>query len=143
MRFGLKWPLLPLPHSRISSYCYWKGKVMLCTLNKDKKEEIWPSPMTKAPTPTEMSKGQVTTQTTSQKSSIKQRYYYNNIIVKSCKIKFLTNISRNMWYFAESCLCPNNKWFQPFWWIIEVFLKRHGDVLCIHIIFQSYRIKNS
>ena len=31
------------------------------------------SPMTKAPTPTEMSKGQVTTQTTPQKSSIKQR----------------------------------------------------------------------
>ena len=29
--------------------------------------------MTKAPTPTEMSKGQVTTQTTPQKSSIKQR----------------------------------------------------------------------
>ena len=25
---------------------------------QDKKEEIWPSPMTKAPTPTEMSKGQ-------------------------------------------------------------------------------------
>ena len=25
---------------------------------RDKKEEIWPSPMTKAPTPTEMSKGQ-------------------------------------------------------------------------------------
>ena len=25
---------------------------------KDKKEEIWPSPMTKVPTPTEMSKGQ-------------------------------------------------------------------------------------
>ena len=25
---------------------------------KEKKEEIWPSPMTKAPTPTEMSKGQ-------------------------------------------------------------------------------------
>ena len=25
---------------------------------KDKKEEIWPIPMTKAPTPTEMSKGQ-------------------------------------------------------------------------------------
>ena len=29
--------------------------------------------MTKAPTPTEMAKGQVTTQTTPQKSSIKQR----------------------------------------------------------------------
>ena len=29
--------------------------------------------MTKAPTPTEMSKGQVTTQTTPQQSSIKQR----------------------------------------------------------------------
>ena len=29
--------------------------------------------MTKAPTPTEISKGEVTTQTTSQKSSIKQR----------------------------------------------------------------------
>ena len=40
---------------------------------KDKKEEIWPSPMTKPPTPTEMSKGQVTTQTTPQKSSIKQQ----------------------------------------------------------------------
>ena len=26
--------------------------------SEDKKEEIWPSPMTKAPTPTEMSKGQ-------------------------------------------------------------------------------------
>ena len=26
--------------------------------NKDKKEEIWPSPMTKAPTPKEMAKGQ-------------------------------------------------------------------------------------
>ena len=26
--------------------------------DKDKKEEIWLSPMTKAPTPTEMSKGQ-------------------------------------------------------------------------------------
>ena len=26
-------------------------------ISKDKKEEIWPSPMTKAPTPTEMSKG--------------------------------------------------------------------------------------
>ena len=26
--------------------------------NEDKKEEIWPSPMTKAPIPTEMSKGQ-------------------------------------------------------------------------------------
>ena len=25
---------------------------------EDKKEEIWPSPMTKAPIPTEMSKGQ-------------------------------------------------------------------------------------
>ena len=36
-------------------------------LNDDKKEEIWPSPMTKAPTPTEMSKGQVTTQTAPQK----------------------------------------------------------------------------
>ena len=39
----------------------------------DKKEEIWSSPMTKAPTPTEMSKRQVKTQTTPQKSSIKQR----------------------------------------------------------------------
>ena len=26
--------------------------------SSDKKEEIWPSPTTKAPTPTEMSKGQ-------------------------------------------------------------------------------------
>ena len=28
------------------------------TIYKEKKEEIWLSPMTKAPTPTEMSKGQ-------------------------------------------------------------------------------------
>ena len=27
-------------------------------MSRDKKEEIWPSPMTKAPIPTEMSKGQ-------------------------------------------------------------------------------------
>ena len=27
-------------------------------IDDDKKEEIWPSPMTKAPIPTEMSKGQ-------------------------------------------------------------------------------------
>ena len=39
----------------------------------EKKEEIWPSPMTKAPTPTEMSKSKVTTQTTPQKSLIKQQ----------------------------------------------------------------------
>ena len=39
----------------------------------DKKEEIWLSPMTKAPTATETSKGAVKTQTTPQKSSIKQR----------------------------------------------------------------------
>ena len=43
------------------------------TAHVDKNEEIWPSPMTKAPIPTEMSKGQVTTQTTPQKSSIKLR----------------------------------------------------------------------
>ena len=33
-------------------------KQIKLTYFKDKKEEIWPSPMTKAPTPTEMSKGQ-------------------------------------------------------------------------------------
>ena len=42
-------------------------------LCEDKKEEIWLSPMTKAPTPTEMSKGQSKTQTTAQKRSITQR----------------------------------------------------------------------
>ena len=31
------------------------------TISKRKKEEIWLGPMTKAPTPTEMSKGKVTT----------------------------------------------------------------------------------
>ena len=35
-----------------------KGIKRLYIAYKDKKEEIWPSPMTKAPTPTEMSKGQ-------------------------------------------------------------------------------------
>ena len=30
-----------------------------CYTNKEKKEEIWLSPMTKVPTPTEMSKGQI------------------------------------------------------------------------------------
>ena len=31
---------------------------MIVPMRKGKKEEIWLSPMTKAPTPTEMSKGQ-------------------------------------------------------------------------------------
>ena len=38
-------------------YCYEKD--FMSNLQKDTKEEIWPSPMTKAPTPTEMSKGQI------------------------------------------------------------------------------------
>ena len=42
---------------------YVVSKCQICitfyfSIYKDKKEEIWPSPMTKAPTPTEMSKGQ-------------------------------------------------------------------------------------
>ena len=40
---------------------------------KDKKVEIWPSPMTKAPTPTEMSKGQSDNTNNATKSSIKQQ----------------------------------------------------------------------
>ena len=39
----------------------------------EKKEEIWLSPMTKAPTPTEMSKGQSDNTNNATKSSIKQR----------------------------------------------------------------------
>ena len=39
----------------------------------DKKEKIWPSPMTKAPTPTEMSKGQNDNTNNATKSSIKQQ----------------------------------------------------------------------
>ena len=39
----------------------------------DKKEEIWPSAMTKAPTPTEMSKGQSDNTNNATKSSIKQQ----------------------------------------------------------------------
>ena len=41
--------------------------------HKDKKEEIWPSPMTKAPTPTEMSKGQSDNTNNATKSSINQQ----------------------------------------------------------------------
>ena len=40
---------------------------------KDKKEEIWLSPMTKAPTSTEMSKGQSDSTNNATKSSIKQQ----------------------------------------------------------------------
>ena len=47
----------------------------------DKKEEIWPSPMTKAPTPTETPKGQVTTQTNT------------NNATKKCQDKFTYQIS--------------------------------------------------
>ena len=36
----------------------WRRYREIFKVNLDKKEEIWPSPMTKAPTPTEMSKGQ-------------------------------------------------------------------------------------
>ena len=35
-----------------------KNLKQLAVLHKDKKEEIWPSPMTKTPIPAEMSKGQ-------------------------------------------------------------------------------------
>ena len=42
-------------------------------INTKKKKEIWPSPMTKAPTPTEMSKGQSDNTNNAQKSSIKQQ----------------------------------------------------------------------
>ena len=41
--------------------------------NRDKKEEIWPSPMTKAPTQTEMSKGQSDNTNNATKCSIKQQ----------------------------------------------------------------------
>ena len=41
--------------------------------SRDKKEEIWLSPMTKAPTPTEMSKGQSENTHNATKSSIKQQ----------------------------------------------------------------------
>ena len=37
-------------------FCFEYKNVLLWY--RDKKEEIWPSPMTKAPTPTEMLKGQ-------------------------------------------------------------------------------------
>ena len=46
--------------------------VTIMTLN-DKKEEIWLSPMTKAHTPTEMSKGQIDNTNNATKSLIKQR----------------------------------------------------------------------
>ena len=42
---------------------------------QDKKEEIWLSPMTKAPTQTEMSKGQSDNTNNATKSSIKQRLW--------------------------------------------------------------------
>ena len=40
---------------------------------EDKKEEIWPSPITKAPIPTEISKGQNDHTNNATKSSIKKR----------------------------------------------------------------------
>ena len=42
---------------------------------EDKKEEIWLSPKTKAPTPTEMSKGQSDNTNNATKSSIKHRLW--------------------------------------------------------------------
>ena len=43
-------------HCQVDIYCIIV--YMNCILTQEKKEEIWLSPMTKAPTPTEMSKGQ-------------------------------------------------------------------------------------
>ena len=51
-------------------YQFYYGLRWLC---QGKKEEIWPSPMTKAPTPTEMSKGQSDNTNNATKSSIKQQ----------------------------------------------------------------------
>ena len=56
--------------------CYqYKSPIrnIIFNYNQDKKEEIWLSPMTKAPTPTEMSKGQWQHKQRHKKSSIKQR----------------------------------------------------------------------
>ena len=53
----------------------WIEKLMLCLIlgDKEKKEEIWLSPMTKAPTPTEKLKKQRDNSETPPKSSITQR----------------------------------------------------------------------
>ena len=50
----------PPPLSRMKFWSDITDNFKLSTLlgNRDKKEEIWASPMTKAPTPTEMSKEQ-------------------------------------------------------------------------------------
>ena len=55
--------------SIISPQVYWIFWIRI----QDKKEEIWLSPMTKAATPTEMSKGQSDKPNNATKSSIKQR----------------------------------------------------------------------
>ena len=45
-------------NSCVKSYCQNAKHLLESTMSNDKKEEIWLSPMTKAPTQTEMSKGQ-------------------------------------------------------------------------------------
>ena len=71
------WWLEPTNHlwsSPVHTELSFLGSGHLSKQSKDKKEEIWPSPMTKAPTPTENAKrAKWQHKTTPQKSSIKQQ----------------------------------------------------------------------
>ena len=65
------WPLTMVNLKRVcSKYCQYFRRY-----GQEKKEEIWLSPMTKAPTPTEMSKGQSDNTNNATKSSITHRYF--------------------------------------------------------------------
>ena len=77
--------------------------VDVCT-NKYKKEEIWTSPMTKAPTPTEMSKGQSDNTTNATKSSIKQQLRTD--LGRSVGVVTATQLEWLTWFTGPPSLSP-------------------------------------
>ena len=88
-------------------------------LSKEKKEEIWLSPMTKAPTPTEMPKGQsgnTNNATKKSKFSIKsgvENYWYytlnpNVMRVNACDVRFVVCVPTLNWRCAKSNVNSTN-----------------------------------
>ena len=87
---------------------------------QDKKEEIWLSPMTKAPTPTEMSKGQSDNTNNATKSSIKQRLRTD--LGRSVRVTTATQLVWLTWFTSPTFPLPGRTFCLGFRCSSETFL---------------------
>ena len=75
--------------------------IFVSSLSKqDKKEEIWPSPMTKAPIPTEMSKGQ--SRNTNNRGKVETQSKKYNIYLRGM---YYISSNKSPWWCAQSFSC--------------------------------------